>query len=71
MVDRCQSEAFFQFNCASQELVPGALLSPVFDRTKEQVLGDKLDYATKLVFVPAASREKDEPLDLHISHCGY
>lgn len=82
-MDRCQRGAFFQFNCANQDLGPEALnfierlagaISPSFERSKEQILGEKLDYATRLVFVPSASREKDEPLDLHkevfISHCG-
>ena len=83
VVDRCQRDAFFQFNCANQDLGPEALrfierlagaISPSFDRSKEQIMGERLDYATKLVFVPSKSREKDEPLDLHkevfISHCG-
>ena len=83
VVDRCQRDAFFQFNCANQDLVPEALrfierlagaISPTFDRSKEQILGERLDYATKLVFVPSKTREVDEPLDLHkevfISHRG-
>ncbi|CAL1147165.1 unnamed protein product, partial [Cladocopium goreaui] len=49
-------------------------ISPVINRTKSQILGEKLEMATKLVFVPSATREKDEPLDLHskvfVSHCG-
>ena len=63
LVDRCQRDASFQFNCANQDLGPEALnfierlagaISPSFDRSKEQILGEKLDYATKLVFVPSA-----------------
>ena len=83
VVDRSERDPFFQFNCANQDLGPEALrfierlagaISPTFDRTKEQVLGERLDYATKIVFVPSRTRQKYEPLDLHkevfISHRG-
>ena len=51
VVDRCQRDAFFQFNCANQDLRPEALrlagaISPTFDRSKEQIMGERLDYAT-------------------------
>ena len=49
-------------------------ISPVINRTKAQILGEKFEMATKLVSVPSATRERDEPLDLHtevfVSHCG-
>ena len=49
-------------------------ISPTIERTKAQVLGEKLEMATKLVFVPASEREHDQPLDLHqevfVSHRG-
>ena len=37
-------------------------------------MGEKFEMATKLVSVPSATRERDEPLDLHtevfVSPCG-
>eukprot|EP00435_Cladocopium_sp_Y103_P062604 s253_g24.t1 len=76
-------DAFYHFKAANQNLVPEALqfierlagcISPVIGRTKAQVYGERLDFAAKLVFVPAPDREKDEPLDLHrevfVSHRG-
>ncbi|CAL1139216.1 unnamed protein product [Cladocopium goreaui] len=49
-------------------------LSPTIERTKAQVLGEKLEMATKLIFVPSSEREPDQPLDLHtevfVSHRG-
>ena len=51
----------------------GASVRPLIAR-RSRSLYDRLGNATKLVFVPAASREKDEPLDLHkeafVSHRG-
>eukprot|EP00435_Cladocopium_sp_Y103_P018363 s2259_g4.t1 len=74
LVDRLQRDAFYHFNAANQNLIPEALLfierlagcvSPTIERSKAQVYGERLDFATKLVFVPNSDREKDEPLDLH------
>ena len=49
-------------------------MSPTIERTKAQVLGEKLEMATKLIFVPSSEREPDQPLDLHtevfVSHRG-
>ena len=83
LVDRLVRDPFFQFNAANQNLVPEALLfierlagclSPTIERTKAQVLGEKLEMATKLIFVPSSEREPDQPLDLHtevfVSHRG-
>ncbi|CAL1157497.1 unnamed protein product [Cladocopium goreaui] len=83
LVDRLVRDPFFQFNAANQNLVPEALLfierlagcvSPTIERTKAQVLGEKLEMATKLIFVPSSEQEPDQPLDLHtevfVSHRG-
>ena len=78
LVDRLVRDPFFQFNAANQNLVPEALLfierlagcvSPTIERTKAQVLGEKLEMATKLIFVPSSEREPDQPLDLHTARC--
>ena len=46
-------------------------IRPTIERTKEQILGEKMDIA---IFVLSAIREKDEPLDLDaevfVSHRG-
>eukprot|EP00435_Cladocopium_sp_Y103_P054949 s1214_g18.t1 len=74
LVDRLQRDAFYHFNAANQNLIPEALdfierlagcVSPTIERSKAQVYGERLDFATKLVFVHDPNREKDEPLDLH------
>ena len=83
LVDRLQRDPFFQGQCREPRLGAGSielhwnacrLHQPVINRTKSQILGEKLEMATKLVFVPSATRERDEPLDLHsevfVSHCG-
>jgi len=50
-------------------------ISPTIERTKAQVLGEKFEMATKLVYCSLRyTREKDELLDLHqevfVSHRG-
>ena len=48
-------------------------ISPTIEHNKAQILGEKLEMATKLIF-PSLEREPDQPLDLHtevfVSHRG-
>ena len=73
VVDRLERDCFFQFNCASQNLTPDALvfltriagcLSPPIERTKDQVHGEALMAGTKLVFIPEVGRDPTAPLSL-------
>ena len=75
LVDRLQRDAFYQFNAANQNLIPEAMkfierlascIVPSNERSKSQIMGEeKLEVATRLVFVPAAGREETDPLNLH------